>query len=58
MFDNLIPGLTVAACLAALVLLLAGCASPPVPPEVRARGEALLLELRAVDGKECCCGDV
>lgn len=39
-----------------LALLLAGCASRgDVPPEVRARGEALLLELRALDGEECCC---
>lgn len=37
-----------------VMLMLAGCASAPVPPEVRARGEALLLELRAMD-ERCCC---
>lgn len=32
----------------AIALLLAGCApAPTVPPEVQARGEALLLGLRA-----------
>lgn len=29
--------------------LLAGCAAAPVPPEVRARGEAMLAHLRALD---------
>ncbi len=38
----------------ALFLLLTGCASAPVPPEVQARGAALLLELRAME-EECCC---
>ena len=34
----------------ALALFLAGCApTPTVPPEVQARGEALLLGLRAMD---------
>lgn len=37
-----------------VMLVLAGCASAPVPPEVRARGDALLLELRAME-RECCC---
>lgn len=34
-------------------LLLAGCAThEPVPPEVRARGEAMLVELRALDTRQ------
>ncbi len=29
--------------------LLAGCTSAPVPPEVRAQGDAMLADLRALD---------
>lgn len=52
-------GLAAAALWVVVALALVGCASAPVPPEVRARGEAMLLEMRAADpcGRVCCEGE-
>ena len=33
--------------------LLAGCTAAPVPPEARARGDAMLADLRALDRHRC-----